>query len=147
MLTYREILDIITIKLNSIYSDVDIYTTEQPQGFHESCFFVQMLPMTSVASNMTIDNKRLMIEVKYYGSTDRLEAYDKLDELLHTFVRGIKVQNRYLKYNNIDSDITKDDIGYVVTMLLFINYHETVIKDDIYDNIYDNMQEINIKRG
>lgn len=147
MLLYSDIMDSFTIRLNKHYPDIDIYTTEIEQGFEDECFLVQLVPLQRTTATRHTDQHSIMIDIKYLGTkdTNKIIFLDKLNELQCIFNKSIQVNNRVLKFDNVESSIYKDDVGYVLSFTIDIKYHDDVniCCDDCNENEeYELMNEV-----
>lgn len=150
MITYTEILDSFTIRLNKKFPQIDIYTTETIQGIGNDCFIVQLLPISRKSSTLTTDTHSIVIEIKYLTakSQSKLIFYDKLNELQDIFSRGIKVGDRFIKFDFTESDIYKDDVGYILSFLINITYEDETSTDEEWykDEDYVLMRKIYLNK-
>ena len=109
-----------------------------------SCFYVQLVPMQTLANTKETDKKSLLISIKYYqeASKSKLDLLDMIDSLNNNFNRGIQVKDRYLTFNNIEPNVLKDDISYYLDYLVSISF-----VDDIYitKEEYENMQNVDLE--
>jgi hypothetical protein len=144
MLTYKDIITSFTLKLSEVFSDVNVYVDDTVNGVDDSCFYVQLVPMSTIANTKETDKKSLLVSIKYYqeASKSKLDLLDMIDLLNNEFNRGIQVKDRFLNFNNIEPNILKDDIAYYLDFLISIRY-----VDDIYINKeeYENMQNVDVK--
>ena len=143
MLNYKDIIDSFTLKLSEVFSDVEIYTDDTVNGFDKSCFYVQLIPLPITSINKNLDRKDLFISIKYYQEArkDKMILYEMLNDLNNNLNRGISCKDRYLKFEKIEPNILKDEIGYYLDYLIKISYF-----DDVYTvkKEYETMQNIEL---
>ena len=143
MITYKDIITSFTLKLSEVFSDVEIFVDDTVNGVDGSCFYVQLVPMQSIANTKETDKKSLLVSIKYYqeAKKSKLDLLDMIDSLNNQFNRNILVKDRYLTFNNIEPNILKDDVGYYLDFLVSISY-----VDDIYvtKEEFENMQNVEI---
>jgi hypothetical protein len=143
MLTYKDIITSFTLKLSEVFSNVNVYVDDTTNGVDGSCFYVQLVPMQTLANTKETDKKSLLVSIKYYqeAKKSKLDLLDMIDSLNNNFNRGIQVEDRYLNFNNIEPNILKDDVGYYLDYLISISFI-----DDIYitKEEFENMQNVEI---
>lgn len=131
MINLNDILYSATNRISYEFEE-DIFVDEQIQGFHKSCFFVQVLPGSSSASTKTTDRKVPTIAIKYLQEEgqSKVNLNDVLMKLEKLFNRTIRVKERYLKISNTESTILKDEIGYTLDYLINLEYHDDIFIDE-----------------
>ena len=122
MITYKNILYSVT-KILSDNFNCDVIVQNQEGTFENECFYVTLVPITSKASTLKTNEKRLMISVKYF-SDDKLNNYDMADKLEGLFARNIKVRDRFLNISNVEPNFLADEVGDMLDFLIYINYFE-----------------------
>lgn len=143
MLTYKEIINAFTIKLDKAFFDVDIFTDDTQSDFEKSCFYVQLLPLKQTILTKELNQKGFVVSIKYYqeASKSKIDLFDIDSNLQVEFARTIEIKDRTLTIGNIESEILKDDIGYYLDFLITVNY-----ADDVYieKENFDNMTDVDI---
>ena len=141
MLTYKDILYSAT-KILSDNFNCDIIVENQEGTFENECFYVTLIPVTSKASTLKTNEKRLMISVKYFGGS-KLDNYSIADKLEGLFARNLKVNNRVLNISNVEPNFLTDEVGDMLDFLIYITYFDDIyIKKEIYDNMNNIDMEI-----
>lgn len=147
MLTNRDIIIAVNEMLKNEFMDIDIFINEDNiQGFEETCFFVQLLPVSNNIANKILDAKKIFIDIEYYQKArkNKLNLYDIQSRLEKIFNRNIRVKDRSLIIENISPSITKDSIGYKLTFLMTVSYFEEVY---FSKETYEAMKNVDLKIG
>ncbi len=71
MITYKDIL-FATTKMLSDSFECDVIVDNNEGIFENECFYVTVIPMNSIASTKTTNEKNLMLSIKYFGG-DKLK--------------------------------------------------------------------------
>ena len=139
MITYKDIL-FATTKMLSDSFECDVIVDNNEGIFENECFYVTVIPMNSIASTKTTNEKNLMLSIKYFGG-DKLKNYEIADILEGLFVRNLKVNDRFINISNVEPNFLNDEIGDMLDFLVYLNYF-----DDIKQNVeeFDNMQNVNM---
>lgn len=142
MLTYNDILSSVTKILDEKFN-IDVLVDEGT-NLGDECFFVQILPTLTDSANYKINRKSLIISIKYLSNdANTFKLNSMSDDLSNVFSRVIKVKDRVLTVSNIEPNILKDEVGYMLDFLITTTYFDEKVKDELEEN-YDFIQEINI---
>ena len=141
MLTYKDILFSTTKKISDKFN-CDVIVENKEGTFDNECFYVTLVPVTSKASTCKINEKQLILSVKYFGGS-KLDNYDIADKLETLFARNLKVKDRFLNISNVEPSFLADEVGDMLDFLVYITYFDEVCitKED-----YELMQEINVNQ-
>lgn len=146
LLSYQSILNAFT-KLLSEKFNIDVFTKNEEGVFENECFYVTLVPFTSVASTKDINLKSIAISIKYFANS-RFKIYDISNKLESLFSRSLKVNNRVLNVSNIEPNILNDEIGDMLDFLVYIKFFDDNYIENFSDKeeVYENMKNIEIKR-
>ena len=134
----------------------DVYIEDNnTQGFDKSCFFVQILPVSSEALTKASNLRSIIVSVKYLqqtgeGISNILDVSDRLERI---FARTLFVDNTYLTINDIESNIYSDEVGRILDFMIHLDFDD--IKYSQYTGPldspesepteYDLMKELNMQ--
>lgn len=139
MITYKDIL-FATTKILSDNFECDVIVDDSEGTFENECFYVTVIPMNSIASTKTTNEKNLMLSVKYFGG-DKLKNYEIADILEGLFVRSLKVNDRFINISNVEPNFLSDEVGDMLDFLVYLNYFDDT-KQTVEE--FDNMQNVNM---
>ena len=96
------------------------------QGFDKSCFFVQILPISSSALTKISNLRSIIVSVKYLQQSGEsiTNIYDTSDKLERIFARTLFVDNTYLTINDIESNIYSDEIGRILDFVINLDFDD-----------------------
>ena len=96
------------------------------QGFNESCFFVQIVPITSEAFTNTSNLRSIMISIKYLQEKGEsiVNIHDVLDKLEMIFARTLKVDDTYITITDQDTNIYSDEVGRILDFMIHLNFND-----------------------
>ena len=134
MLNSVDILKQVRNKLKSIY-DYTVYLDDSKENCDSPSFFLQLnINRKQVGKHKFFNSGNLYIT--YFatkGTTDAVEFYNIKDAISQIFHSGFKVQDRYIKINNISS-ITDGEDADIIYFTLQFEYFDT-LGEDIETNI------------
>ena len=143
MITYKDIL-YSTTKILSDNFVCDVIVKNEEGTFANKCFYVTLIPVTSKASTSKVNEKQLILSVKYFGS--KLDNYDIANKLECLFARTLKVKNRRLNISSIEPNFLTDEVGDMLDFLIYITYFDDFkLADGETEDVTEKMQNINIK--
>ena len=90
----------------------DVYIEDDnTQGFDKSCFFVQILPISSSAITRISNLRTISVSIKYLQQAGEsiTNIYDASDRLERIFGRTLFVDDTYLTVDDIESNIYSDE--------------------------------------
>ena len=105
----------------------DVYIEDNnTQGFNKSCFFVQILPISSSALTKASNLRSIIVSVKYLqqtgeGISNILDVSDRLERI---FARTLFVDNTYLTINDIESNIYSDEVGRILDFMIHLDFDD-----------------------
>ena len=105
----------------------DVYIEDNnTQGFNKSCFFVQILPISSSALTKASNLRTISISIKYLqqtgeGISNILDVSDRLERI---FARTLFVDNTYLTINDIESNIYSDEVGRILDFMVHLDFDD-----------------------
>ena len=105
----------------------DVYIEDNnTQGFNKSCFFVQILPISSSALTKASNLRTISISIKYLQQTGEsiTNVLDVSDRLERIFARTLFVDNTYLTINDIESNIYSDEIGRILDFVINLDFDD-----------------------
>lgn len=139
MITYKDIL-FSTTKILSDNFECDVIVDDSEGTFENECFYVTVVPINSIASTKSTNEKSLMLSIKYFGG-NKLKNYEIADILEGLFVRNLKVEDRFINISNIEPNFLKDEVGDMLDFLVYLKYF-----DDIKQSVeeFDNMEYVNM---
>ena len=120
----------------------DVYIEDNnTQGFDKSCFFVQILPISSEVFNKISNLRSIIVSVKYLQQAGEsiTHIYDASDRLERIFGRTLFVDNTYLTVNEVESNIYSDEVGRILDFMIHLNFND--IKYNKYDGPLDITEE------
>ena len=120
----------------------DVYIEDNnTQGFDKSCFFVQILPISSEALSRISNLRSIIVSVKYLQQAGEsiTHIYDASDRLERIFGRTLFVDNTYLTVNEVESNIYSDEVGRILDFMIHLNFND--IKYSKYDGPLDIAEE------
>lgn len=96
------------------------------QGFNESCFFVQIVPITSEAFTKTSNLRSIMISIKYLQQKGEniTNLHDTLDKLEMIFARTLKVDGTYITITDQETNIYTDEVGRILDFMISLNFND-----------------------
>lgn len=97
----------------------DVYIEDDnTQGFDKSCFFVQILPISSSAITRISNLRTISVSIKYLQQAGEsiTNIYDASDRLEKIFGRTLFVDDTYLTVDDIESNIYSDEIGRILDL-------------------------------
>lgn len=133
----------------------DVYIEDNnTQGFDKSCFFVQILPISSSALTKISNLRNIMVSVKYLqqrgeGITNILDVSDRLERI---FARTLLVNETYISIDDIEINIYSDEVGRILDFMIYLNFND--IKYEKYtgplditdkDEEYELMRELHLQ--
>ena len=144
MITYKDIL-YSTTKILSDNFVCDVIVENEEGTFENECFYVTLVPVTSKASTSKVNEKQLMLSIKYFGGS-KLDNYDIANKLESLFARTLKVKNRRLNISSIEPNFLTDEVGDMLDFLIYITYFDDFkLADGETEDVTEKMQNINIK--
>ena len=105
----------------------DVYIEDNnTQGFDKSCFFVQILPVSSEALTKISNLRSIIVSVKYLQQSGEsiTHIYDASDRLERIFGRTLFVDNTYLTVNEIESNIYSDEVGRILDFMIHLDFND-----------------------
>lgn len=105
----------------------DVYIEDNnTQGFNKSCFFVQILPISSSALTKASNLRTISISIKYLQQTGEsiTNVLDVSDRLERIFGRTLFVNNTRLTINSIDTNIYSDEIGRILDFVINLDFDD-----------------------
>lgn len=105
----------------------DVYIEDNnTQGFDKSCFFVQILPISSEVFNKISNLRSIIVSVKYLQQAGEsiTNIYDVSDTLERIFGRTLFVDKTYLSVNEVESNIYSDEVGRVLDFMIHLNFND-----------------------
>ena len=105
----------------------DVYIEDNnTQGFDKSCFFVQILPISSSALTKASNLRTISISIKYLQQTGEsiTNVLDVSDRLERIFARTLFVDNTYLTINDIESNIYSDEVGRILDFMIHLDFDD-----------------------
>ena len=96
------------------------------QGFDGSCFFVQIVPITSEAFTKTSNLRSIMISIKYLQEKGEsiVNLHDTLDKLEMIFARTLKVDGTYITITDQETNIYTDEVGRILDFMISLNFND-----------------------
>ena len=96
------------------------------QGFDKSCFFVQILPISSDSLTKISNLRSIIVSVKYLQQAGEsiTHIYDASDRLERIFGRTLFVDNTYLTVNEIESNIYSDEVGRILDFMIHLDFDD-----------------------
>ena len=139
MITCKDIL-FSTTKILSDNFECDVIVDDSEGAFENECFYVTVVPINSIASTKSTNEKSLMLSIKYFGG-NKLKNYEIADILEGLFVRNLKVKDRFVNISNVEPNFLKDEVGDMLDFLVYLKYF-----DDIKQSVeeFDNMEYVNM---
>lgn len=139
MLQSIDILKQVRNKLKSIY-DYTVYLDDSKENCDSPSFFLQLnISRKQVGKHKFFNNGNLYIT--YFSTkntTDAVEFYSIKDNISQLFHSGFRVQDRYIKINNI-SAITDGDDADIIYFTLTFEYIDVLGEDIITDTSLTNV--------
>lgn len=144
MISLKNLLYAVTKVISENFEEDIFIEDNNTQGFDKSCFYVQLLPINITASTKNTNENMIIIAIEYLQEANASKAnlYDVQDKLCSLFLRKIKVEDRYLSVTNIEPEILKDDVGYKLSFLITVTYHDDL---GTKEPEFELMQDINIQ--
>ena len=120
----------------------DVYIEDNnTQGFDKSCFFVQILPISSEALTKISNLRSIIVSVKYLQQAGEsiTHIYDARERLERIFGRTLFVDNPSLTVNEIERNIYAVEVGRILDIMIHLDF--TDIKYSQYDRQLDLTEE------
>jgi len=136
MLTQRDILEATKEKLKNIprFNSLKVYLDESKENFETPCFFLKLIKTTrpdNVRAGRTTNECLLVIT--YFaekGENEAVDLYDVKDEITAAFWKGLKVQERWIHFEEVSSD-TEGEEADIIYMQLPFTYMDAEGEDEI----------------
>ena len=148
MLGLKNILYAVTTILNENFEE-DIYVEDNNTGgFENSCFFVQLIPVSTEVSTKITNLRSLIISIKYLQQAGEsiINLLDISDKLEKIFGRTLRADNRVITINHMENTIITDEVGRVLDFMIHIDFFdEKYIKYTGPNNLPD-MDDTDIKK-
>ena len=126
----------------------DVYIEDNnTQGFDKSCFFVQILPVSSSALTKASNLRTISISIKYLqqtgeGISNILDVSDRLEMI---FARTLFVDNTYLTINETESNIYSDEVGRILDFMIHLDFDDIKYSPENEPMEYDLMKELHMQ--
>ena len=126
----------------------DVYIEDNnTQGFNKSCFFVQILPISSSALTKMSNLRSIIVSVKYLQQskesiTNILDVSDRLEMI---FARTLFVDNTYLAINETESNIYSDEVGRILDFMIHLDFDDIKYSPENEPMEYDLMKELHMQ--
>ena len=137
-----------TTKAVSENFEQDVYIEDNnTQGFDKSCFFVQILPISSSALTKMSNLRSIIVSVKYLQQskesiTNILDVSDRLEMI---FARTLFVDNTYLTINETESNIYSDEVGRILDFMIHLDFDDIKYSPENEPMEYDLMKELHMQ--
>ena len=145
MLSLKNILYATTKILKDNFTQDVFIEDNNTGGFENSCFYVQLVPISTTASTKSTNLRSMFISIKYLQQAG--ESIDKLldisDRLEMVFGRTLKTNDRIITINETEIDILNDEVGRILDFRLIIDFSDGQYADYTEKEEYELMQEIN----
>ena len=105
----------------------DVYIEDNnTQGFDKSCFFVQILPISSSAITRISNLRTISVSIKYLQQAGEsiTNIYDASDRLERIFGRTLFVDDTYLTVDDIESNIYSDEVGRILDFMIHLDFDD-----------------------
>ena len=126
MIPLKNILFAVTKSVSENFEQ-DVYIEDNnTQGFNKSCFFVQILPISSSALTKASNLRTISISIKYLQQTGEsiTNVLDVSDRLERIFARTLFVDNTYITVNEVESNIYSDEVGRILDFMIHLNFND-----------------------
>ena len=135
MLKSSDILKSTHDELQALYPDFPVYLDETKEGFTTPCFFLKLVSVRAPETRLRYKSTcSLFISfLCEKGKVDPLYIYDLKDDIYNMFWQGMKVKDRFLKFDSLKSEslgTESDSIQFQLdfTYLDIVEEKETDIK-------------------
>lgn len=116
------------------------------QDKDKAIFFIDVHIAKSESVNLHFNKKNVDVNIRFYPNSKykKRDLYNIKDILDAKFIRSIKVGNRYIHIDEVNSFIMRDQVGFWINYDISLSYHEQV-----YFDIDDSelMGKLNIEYG
>ena len=151
MIPLKKILFATTKVLSENFNKDVFIEDNNAQGFDGSCFFVQIVPITSEAFTNTSNLRSIMISIKYLQEKGEsiVNLHDTLDKLEMIFARTLKVDDTYITITDQETNIYTDEVGRILDFMISLNFNDVTYGK--YDGLpreeieYEIMQELHMQ--
>ncbi len=141
MITLVDIKKSINQVLKNNFPDCKLYAGEVTEGYVRPCFFTQVFLISSNNDTINYISNKLMIVINFFSKNQtELENLKIADELKLAFGMTLKVNDRYLKLENIRTEISDG----VLQFKFDLNFFDGV---EITKEEYEIMKELNMNLG
>ena len=139
----QKIIDGIAERLNSNFSDTDIYTEEVQQGLITPCFFILPISVSDIRHIGRRWNAKYSMCVQYIPDSDepKAECAD-VEEKLYKLLEYIKIEGLTVGGIDIHSETTDEVLSFFVTYRM-----QTIEKPkDETENMKKLQGDVNVKK-
>ncbi|AZV57927.1 DUF6838 family protein [Clostridium sp. AWRP] len=144
MIELRDIKDAVSLKLSSEFKEYEIYDEEIRQGFDPPAFFIQVIPISTVRSNMFTKNPSLTVDIHFFPKTEcNDDLYDMENKLEQSFVNGIKVKDRYIDILKTECQIVDFVLHFQISLDYLVSIRDQINKDT---QNYELMKEVQFNK-
>lgn len=156
MISLKSILYSVTKVLAENFKQDIFIEDNNAGGFNNSCFFVQLLPLSSEASTKVLNFRSIIVSVKYLqqSSESIVNIHDVNDKLELIFGRTLQVGDRIITISETESNMLTDEVGRILDFMIHLDFHDEQYseygKQEEYElmlELYANVEGKTIKEG
>lgn len=121
----NDIIDGISIKLNEIFGDVEIYSENVKQGLVEPCFFIQHVTTTETPYLGNRKKRVVTFDVHYFG-TSKEDMLSKSDEMMDGLEYITLINGDSIRGLNMSSQIVDDVLHFSIDYQMMLKTIKTL---------------------
>ena len=156
MISLKSILYSVTKVLAENFEQDIFIEDNNTGGFNNSCFFVQLLPLSSEASTKVLNLRNIIVSVKYLQQSGEsiVNIHDINDKLEMIFGRTLQIDDRIITINETESNMITDEVGRILDFMVHLEFHDEQYSEygpieeyELMRKLYANLEGKTIKEG
>lgn len=131
---FKEIVDGISIKLNSIFGDgYETYAEDVEQGLQEPCFFIKSLPVINNPLLGKRKKRTYSFDIAYFPLEGNEEMMTVSEQMLDGLEYITLLNGDILRGFNLEAEIIDGVLHVSVNYIVFLNDYSTEDSMESYD--------------
>ena len=156
MISLKSILYSVTKVLAENFEQDIFIEDNNTGGFNNSCFFVQLLPLSSEASTKVLNLRNIIVSVKYLQQSGEsiVNIHDINDKLEMIFGHTLQIDDRIITINETESNMITDEVGRILDFMVHLEFHDEQYSEygpieeyELMRKLYANLEGKTIKEG
>ncbi|MEF9952201.1 MAG: hypothetical protein RR782_02655 [Clostridium sp.] len=122
MASIDNVINALSVALDSVFPNVDIYTKSVEQGFSEPCFFIKVLKSDLEQELGRRYRKDIKVDIHYFSDKGERDCYEVLEKL-YVCLGTINLAERSLKAKKVSGEVIDGILHF------FISFPHLVIEE------------------